>query len=233
MGWEVGAAGRRARGAAVATLAPGGWLRTVRRGGGRGARVAAGGSAPRGGIGDAEQRCRPRGGDGGGGAAPLYSASRSSRVCARLSVWLPGTDAAAEAGLGDGLGGRSCAASASPRSIFKAASGHGRPPALPSLAPARPPRLPAAAPRQPPELRRRGGASGCAALAGGSARCALPGLEGASGPRPRSLALPGFSHPEIGSTFHPAGLSPPTWEEPEVACPDHSGCYSTKLGVCW
>lgn len=86
VGWEVGAAGRRARRAAVATLAPGGWLRPVRRGGSRGARVAARGSAPRGGIGDAERRCRPRGGDGGGGAAPLYSVSRSSRVCARLSM---------------------------------------------------------------------------------------------------------------------------------------------------
>lgn len=192
VGWEVGAAGRSARGAAVATLAPGGWLRAVRPGGGRGARAVAGGSAPRGGIGDAERRCRPRGGDGRGGAAPLYSASRSSRVCARLSVGLPGTDAAAGARLGDGLGGRSCVASASPRSIFKVASGLGRPPALPSLAPARPPRLPAAARRQPPGLRWRGGASDRAAPAGGSARRALPGLEGASGSRPCSLAAPGF-----------------------------------------
>lgn len=104
-----------------------------------------------------------------GGSAP-YSASRSSRVCARLSVCLPRTDAAAAAGLGDGLGGPSRTASASPRSIFKAASGLGRPPALPSLAPARPParppRLPAAARRQSPGLRRRGGASGRAAPLG-------------------------------------------------------------------
>lgn len=136
------------------------------------------GRPPLGGRGDAERRCGPPGGKGGSRAAPLYSASRSSRVCARLSVWLPGTDAAAGVGFRDGLGGRSCAASASPRSIFKAASGLGRPPALPSLPPARPPRLRAAAWRQPPGLRQRGGASGCTAPGGLNTPRPPRGLEG-------------------------------------------------------
>lgn len=190
-GWRRGTAGTRAAWAGKLARPPLAaragqqsqlWRRVgarCARGGDRGARAAAGGSARRGRSSDADRRCRPRGGSGDNGAAPLYSASRSSRVCARLAVCLPRTDAAAAAGLGDGLGGRSATASASPRSIFKAASGLGRPPALPSLTPARPPRLPAATRRQSPRLRRRGGASSRAAPAGGSARHACLGLEGA------------------------------------------------------
>lgn len=49
----------------------------------------------------------------------------------------PGTtrERAGGRGIGKGGSGGGCATSASPRSIFKAASGLGRPPALPSLAP--------------------------------------------------------------------------------------------------
>lgn len=162
-----------------------------------------------------------------GGSAP-YSASRSSRVCARLSVCLPRTDAAAAAGLGDGLGGPSRTASASPRSIFKAASGLGRPPALPSLAPARPParppRLPAAARRQSPGLRRRGGASGRAAPLGAQHAAPAWGWMGRGGgggiwlptPRPHLARL--LSSRLLGSMFHPGWPQFPHWGEPKVAC---------------
>lgn len=183
-------------------------------------------------------RAPGREGQGGSRAAPVYSASLSSRVCPRLSVCLPGTDAAAGAGLGDGLGGRSCAPSASPRSIFKAASGLGRPPALPSPAPARPPRLPAAARRQPPGLRRRGGASGRAAPAGGLGK-KRGGGGGVLARDPASLAWPGSSRaqnqllrfsvssgwprfPHLGRNLKLRALPDPRL----------SVCYSAKLGAC-
>lgn len=229
MGWEVGAAARSARGAPVATLAPGGCaLRSGRRPRGEGSRGRvglAGKERRRGAEVSASGRERRQ----RGGSAP-YSASRSSRVCARLSVCLPRTDAAAAAGLGDGLGGPSRTASASPRSIFKAASGLGRPPALPSLAPARPParppRLRAAARRQSPGLRRRGGASGRAAPLG--AQHAAPawgwigrGRGGGPGFRPRGFTSPGSSPAQsrlLGSMFHPGWPQFPHWGEPKVAC---------------
>lgn len=95
-----------------------------------------------------------------------------------------------------GEGGRAggCATRASQRSIFKAPSGFGQPPALPSLAPARPPPFRAAARRQPPgPPRRLGGASGRTASAGGSgsARCTL--LEPAGDPAPHPLPSPSWA----------------------------------------
>lgn len=76
-----------------------------------------------------------------------------------------------------GEGGRAggCATRARQRSIFKAPSGFGQPPALPSLAPARPPPFRAAARRQPPgPPRRRGGASAAPPPPGAPALRAAP-----------------------------------------------------------
>lgn len=226
MGWEVGAAARSARGAPVATLAPGGCaLRPGRRPRGEGnrGRVGPAGTERRRG---AEVSASGRERRQRGGSTP-YSASRSSRVCARLSVCLPRTDAAAAAGLGDGLGGPSRTASASPRSIFKAASGLGRPPALPSLAPARPPGPLGSRPPLGVSRQGFGGGEGPRAAPphwGLSTHrppgAGLGGGGGGPGFRPRGLTSPGSSPVQsrlLGSTCQPGWPQFPHWGEPKVA----------------
>lgn len=98
---------------------------------------------------------------------------------------VPGEGAPREpaAGRGSGQGGRGggCATSASPRSIFKAASGLGRPPALPSLAPPGPH-------RSGPRL----GVSRPGIRGGGEGPGAAPPPPGARAPR----AAPARTRPE-------------------------------------
>lgn len=141
-----------------------------------------------------------------------------------LPLFLPATNTAAvvagagaprepAGGRGPEEGGRGggCATSASPRSIFKAPSGLGQPPALPSLAPARPPPLQAAAPRQPPGHRGDGEGPRAAPPPRGLGLCAQRGSGTGRGPGSVSPAL-AF----LGSfSLTPSGLLGPAF------CPIH------------
>lgn len=199
-----GASGTRATRAQVVTTLPPGWVRALEWreasgpgrwrgrvfGAGRAGTCTAREEGGEGGAGGDVYTARVVRGECVCESAGVYSTlpSAAPAYLWRSPMFLPVTNTAAvppgpgaprerAGGRGTGEGGRDggCDTSASPRSIFKAASGLGQPPALPSLAPARPPPLPAAAWRQPPgHPRRRGGASAAPPPPGAQAQRAAP-----------------------------------------------------------